>query len=967
MRKTILYLAVLNLLLSCHSEETASPKNLAYLVNPFIGTGGHGHTYPGAASPFGFMQLSPDTRLTGWDGCGAYHYTDSILYGFSHTHLSGTGISDYGDLLLMPYTGKGHFDNGSIKGVDQGYASRFSHQSEQAHAGYYQVSLRDYNIKAELTAAPRSGMHHYLFPNGEKPGLMIDLEHRDQLSSFSLEIIDNQTLRGHRVSSAWAREQHFYFYLELSEAFTESSYNQDSTKLMLSFGDIEELFIKVGISAVSTEGAQKNLAAEIPHWDFEQLRKETEAAWNKELSKIEVEMARAEDDTIFYTALYHSFLNPNIFYDVDGHYRGTDLKVHQSDSVKQYTLFSLWDTYRASHPLYTITQVEKTNHFINSFLNHYRDGGKLPMWELAGNYTGCMIGYHSVPVIVDAYVKGIRDFDAELALEAMLATANSDDLGKAYYRTFGYIASDEEHESVSKNLEYAYNDWCIAQYAKLLGKDSIYEVFMERAQFYQNLFDPQTGFMRAKRKQMFLAPFDPSEVNFNFTEANSWQYSFYAPQDVSGLMRLHGGPANFEAKLDALFSASEATSGRKQADITGLIGQYAHGNEPSHHMAYLYNYSGASAKTQAMVRRILKEMYRNAPDGLSGNEDCGQMSSWYVLSALGFYPVNPGSPIYTIGSPLLREGRIKLENGNTFEIKVANQGPENPYIQSMSLNGTPYKNGWIDHETIMAGGEWKLTMGPKPGPSLVAPVSEIKEHLITPVPYIKNESGAFRDSLVLSLHCADPEATIYYTLNSGNPDTTSMVYDKPIVIKNNRVISAIAYRPGKKMSKKAATVFVKLKTNRKMSYSQAPDPQYTGGGEAGLLDGIDGGEDFRTGAWQGWQGEDLELIIELGEEGENIGEISTSHMQDLKSWILMPKEVRFYASRDGENYEFLGSAQSETADTAFGFIEDKYRVHFSRRRAYFIKIEIDHYGPLPPGHISAGEPSWLFMDEVFIR
>lgn len=967
MKQLLFWAFSLSLLWSCQSPESPKANPLAYLVNPFIGTGAHGHTYPGASAPFGFMQLSPDTRLEGWDGCGGYHYTDSVIYGFSHTHLSGTGISDYGDLLIMPFTGEAHFNNGSELGVDQGYASRFSHGKENAHAGFYAVHLEDYNIEVELSAALRSGMHRYRFPEAEEAGIVIDLEHRDKLLDFSLKIIDDSTIVGHRISKAWAQEQHFYFYLRLSQAMLSKQFNSEKTKLIAYFKEPKTVSIKVGISAVSIAGAEKNLQEEIPHWSFDSLREETESKWQNELAKTEVKMPQAFQDSIFYTALYHAYLNPNIFHDVDGQYRGTDLQVHKSENFDQYTLFSLWDTYRAAHPLFTITQQKRSESFIRSFLQQYKDGGKLPMWELAGNYTGCMIGYHSVPVIVDAYAKGINAFDTALALEAMLATANAEELGKTYFRTFGYAASNEEHESVSKNLEYAYNDWCIAQFAKAIGAEKVYQEFSERAQYYQNIFDPETGFMRPKRKQMFLAPFDPAEVNFNFTEANSWQYSFYVPQDVNQLIKLHGGKEGFEAKLDALFNASEETSGRKQADITGLIGQYAHGNEPSHHMAYLYSFADASSKTQLMVRRILDEMYHNEPEGLSGNEDCGQMSAWYVLSAMGFYPVTPGSTQYIIGSPLIATAKLNLENGKVLEITVENQSAENRYIQSMTWNSEPYELGWIEHENLMAGGKWTLVMGPKPGKSLKAPVSEITEHLITPVPYFKNESGIFKDSLVLSLHCIDPDAKIYYTLKSGDPDTNSRLYEEPLVLKQNTVVSARAYSKGKVSSKKAASVFVKLNTNRSLSYSTPYDPQYTGGSDAALLDGIRGGHDFRTGAWQGWQGKDLSLIIDLGPEGENIGQIWTSHMQDIKSWIFMPKEVRFYASRDGENYELLGSAQSETPDTSFGFIEAKYNVDFSRRRAYFIKIEIEHYGPLPKGHISAGEPSWMFIDEIFIR
>jgi predicted alpha-1,2-mannosidase len=957
---------VFGLLSACQPGEK-SRFRLVEKVNPFIGTGGHGHTYPGASAPFGGVQLSPDTRLDGWDGCGGYHYSDSIIYGFSHTHLSGTGVSDYGDLLLMPFTGNAHFANGATLGVDSGYASRFSHETEVAEAGYYAVSLSDYSVQVELTASKRCGFQRYRFPKGSKdPQVIIDLQHRDELLNFNLHLSGENAVSGYRTSKAWASKQSFFFALECSQNIKEARFNGDSTKLILSFFPADELLIKTGVSAVSEAGAQKNLQAEIPHWDFDKTKAETQGKWEKELAKIEVEMWSAEEESIFYTALYHSFLNPNLFQDVDGAYRGTDQKTHVAKGFTNYTVFSLWDTYRATHPLFTISQRAKTLDFIKTFLHQYQNGGSLPMWELAGNYTGCMIGYHAVPVIVDAYAKGIRDFDTDLALEAMLATAMADELGKRYTDSNGYMASDEEHESVSKNLEYAYDDWCIAQFAKALGKDSIYQVFEERAQYYKNIFEPESGFMRAKRKQEFDSPFDPAEVNFNFTEANSWQYSFYVPQDVSGLIALQGGTVAFERKLDDLFHALGHTSGRVQADITGLIGQYAHGNEPSHHMAYLYSYAGRSTKTQAMVRRILKEMYQNQPDGLIGNEDCGQMSSWYVLSSLGFYPVTPGSADYVLGSPLIKKAVLNLENGNRFSIEAKNQSPENVYIQAIRLNGSAYTKGWISQESILAGGSLIFEMGPEPGTELTPPQAAIKTHLITPVPYVIKGEGPFKDSLVLALKCIDSSAIIYYTLDGSTPDSLASRYDKPLLFKENTSLKAFAKSKGKTDSKVIATKFKMLKTDRKISYSVSYDPQYTGGGPSALIDGEQGGEDFRTGYWQAWQGQDLTLIVDLGPKGEYFNEISTSHLQDIKSWIFMPKAVHFYLSNDGEVFTKLGVLTSTTSDTAQGVHLEKFRFGLFRKRARYVKVVIEHYGELPAWHLSAGEDTWMFIDELEI-
>lgn len=953
----LLGLAALSVL-ACSKRD--SP---AQWVNPFIGTGGHGHTYPGVSAPFGFMQLSPDTRLEGWDGCGGYHYSDSVIYGFSHTHLSGTGISDYGDLLMMPFTGQGHFNNGADQGHEKGYASRFRHADEEAHAGYYRVLLQDYQVEAELSAMARSGMHSYHYPSSPKKGLLIDLEHRDELLDYSLKQVDSVSFSGYRISNAWAQEQHFYFYFKLSHPPSGLEYNADSSKLKL-YLDPSEVQVKVGSSAVSEKGAQKNLEAEIPHWDFQKLRAESENLWNHELGTIQAEFNSKEERSIFYTALYHSYLNPNIFADIDGQYRGTDLEVHQADGFTPHTVFSLWDTYRATHPLFTITQRKRTVDFIRTFLDQYEKGGQLPMWELCANYTGCMIGYHSVSVIADAYAKGIRDFDATLALEAMLSTANADELGKSFWRNQGYMASNEEHESVSKNLEYAYNDWCIAQFAKTQGDSLNYRKFMASAQQYQNNFDPESGFMRAKRNQMFVKPFNPSEVNFNFTEANSWQYSFYVPHDVSGLMALHGGPKALEAKLDALFEAEEETAGRHQADISGLIGQYAHGNEPSHHMAYLYNYVKASHKTQAMVRRVLKEMYSNQPDGLIGNEDCGQMSSWYVLSALGFYPVNPGSTQYAIGSPSVVEAEIRLENGKTFRVSCKNQSPENVHIKKIRLNGGFYAKSWIEHDVILSGGHLEFEMGPRPGVILEAAKSEIKEALVSPIPYLKMEQVEFRDSLVLHLLCADPSAEIFYK----TPDSPKFIqHTGPALTLTDHIkLELYAKSPGKKASPIAYAEVYRLRTNRKLSYSVPYDPQYSAGGPSALLDGFRGGDEFRTGAWQGWQGQGPVLEIDLGAVGEVISNLSSSHIQDTKSWIFMPRAVRYYYADENGEKQFLGEVRSQTRDSIGGTQLEEFVLRFPPQKTTKVWVEYEAYGPLPPWHISAGEPSWLFIDEVHI-
>src|SRR5690349_5790835 len=698
---------LLSLLFLC-VQPTAAQQDLTRYVDPFIGTGGHGHTYPGATMPFGMVQLSPDTRLTGWDGCSGYHYSDHIIYGFSHTHLSGTGISDYGDVLLMPTVADVGLKNHE-------YAASFNHHNETARPGYYSVKL-DNGVLAELTATLRAGFHRYTFPSQSNThNVIVDLSHRDRVLDSHLRVVDATHIEGFRRSSGWARDQIIYFVAEFSQPLRDVTIYVDdraiegryarstNLKSVFRFGaqNTGTLLVKVGVSAVSIEGARKNLAAEIPNWDFDKVTIDANTAWNYQLNKIQVSGPQPQLKT-FYTALYHSMLAPNLFMDIDGQYLGRDFKPHHAEGFDYYTVFSLWDTFRAAHPLYTIIDQKRDDDFIKTFLAQYQQGGRLPVWELAANETDTMIGYHAVPVIADAVAKGIRGFDPELAFAAMKHSAELDRDGLTAYRNHGFIETSENRESVSKTLEYAYDDWCIAQVALALGHRDDYVRYMQRAQFYRNLFDSQSGFIRPRNNGGWVSPFDPREVSFAFTEANSWQYTFFVPQDVVGLISLMGGKRQFARKLDEMFAAESKTTGREQADITGLIGQYAHGNEPSHHIAYLYDYAGEPWKTQQRVRQIMDNFYAPQPDGLIGNEDCGQMSAWFVLSAAGFYPVTPGSQTYAIGSPLFPEMRFNFENGKSFTIKTRDVSDRNVYVQSATLNGKPYNKSFLLHEDLMS-------------------------------------------------------------------------------------------------------------------------------------------------------------------------------------------------------------------------------------------------------------------------
>jgi len=973
---TLLFLIIL-VVISCTEKTEVSnaqkAKNLISYVNPFIGTGGHGHTYPGATMPFGMMQLSPDTRLDGWDGCSGYHYSDNEIYGFSHTHLSGTGVSDYGDILLMP-TNKQVFNNGADG--KEGYKSKFSHTNEVAEPGFYKVHLEDTNIDVELTVSKRSGMHKYNFPTADNQFVILDLLHRDKVLAAKITKTSDTEIVGYRFSEAWASDQRLFFSIKTSHSFNDVLQSPPkkgmaaAQKIALNFinPNNETVFIKIGISAVDIEGAKKNLEAEIGNKTFEQVKKTAQEFWEQQLEKIVLEDTNEDNKTNFYTSLYHVSIAPNLYQDVDGRYRGMDLKIHETKDFDYYTVFSLWDTYRAAHPLYTIIEQEKTNDFINTFLAKYEEGGIMPIWDLAGNYTHCMIGYHAVPVIADAYLKGIKNYDVEKAFTAMKHSATRDKLGLDSYKNFGFIPVEKESESVSKTLEYAYDDWTIAQMAKYLGKEEDYKTYTERAQSYKNVFDPNTQFMRGRFRNTWFAPFDPYEVNFNYTEANSWQYSFYVPQDISGFTTLLGGKQQLENQLDKLFTAEGKTSGSHQVDITGLIGQYAHGNEPSHHMAYLYNFVNKPFKTQEKTRQILTELYTNSPDGISGNEDCGQMSAWYIFSSLGFYPVTPGSNQYIIGSPLFDKATINLENGKSFTVEAIDNSSENKYIKSATLNGENYEFSFINHKDIMKGGSLVFEMTNQPSvwgtKDAFIPTTKIEAHVIVPAPFISKGKIAFKGSTEITLGNADKEATILYTLGDE-----FQLYKEPFKILEKGILKVYAEKKGLK-SKTITTDFYKINPDIKINLKSEYANQYNAGGDDALIDGVLGTEDFRTGTWQGYFDADLVAVLDLGKVDNKEGKITVNFLEDQRSWIFLPIEVDCLVSSDGKSFRSLGKYNDlntkEKEDVSVQNYVFKYPPRFKVR---YIKVIAKKLGILPKWHLGYKHDgrSWLFVDEIQIK
>lgn len=731
-------------LFSCAEKDL--PKEYTDSVNVFIGTGGHGHTFPGATLPHGMVQLSPDTRLFGWDACSGYYYDDTSIMGFTHTHLSGTGIGDYGDILFMPVVGEKPLIAGTAENPDEGYRSRFSHEQESARPGYYQVLLQDDSINVELTATLRAGLHRYTYPKASDARLIVDMEptiHGHQHPVTQIRVVNDSTIAGMKYTVGWAKRHYVYFYAVFSSPFdyklySGTEYQSDSTsvtvntaKAVMSFRNLPadgRVLAKVGISSVDEEGARLNVEAEIPNWDFEGVMKQANTAWNEALGKIDIETSDNDSRTVFYTSLYHAFIQPSLASDVDGRYRTMGHEIKQDASYTNYTVFSLWDTFRAAHPLYTIVTPEQNQAFIRSLLRKYDEGGILPKWELASNETGTMIGYHAVSVIADAMMKKQCDFDVKKALEACIRSSVYDTTGVTpmmdrqilngklmpvsikYKNELGYIPCDKVGGSVSQGLEFAYNDWLIAQMMKEHNRKDLYDKYMELSRNYRNYFDPETKLMRGRLSDgSWITPFDPASVQrpSNYVEGNAWQWAWFVPQDVEGLMELVGGQKSFEAHLDTLFTTSSELTGdpNAAADVTGMIGQYAHGNEPSHHIPYLYNYAGAPRKTQALVDHILRTLYHNDPNGLSGNEDVGQMSAWYALSAMGFYSFCPGRPVYEIGRPIFDKVTIHLSNGKDFVIQAKNNSVENKYIRSMKLNGEELAKPRFSHFDLMKGGE----------------------------------------------------------------------------------------------------------------------------------------------------------------------------------------------------------------------------------------------------------------------
>ncbi len=779
------------------SPRSADPVDY---VNPFIGTGFHGHTYPGATTPFGMVQLSPDTRAGNWDACAGYHYSDTTIDGFSHTHLSGTGCADLADILFHPTTREIVIHDGEC--VLQPYF--FSHDDERASCGYYAVTLPDVNIGVELTAAPRTGVHRYTFAGKGPRRVIVDLLHtvtEEKIDLCELRRTAPYELVGMRRTQGWVPDQYVFFAARFSEPFADVQLLGDKQAVLTFAPDVRTLTIAVGLSSVSVENARMNSLAEVPELDFDAVHARAVGQWRKALGDIVVEGGSRDEMTNFYTAQYHTKLTPNLMNDVNGEYRRHDQTVARvPEGESYYSTFSLWDTFRAWNPLQTLVDTALVNDMIRSMLDMYDSTGELPIWPLASGETGTMIGYHAVSVIADAYLKGIRGYDADKALEAMIRSSNINKKGSDYYTAQGYIPSNIKRESVSCTLEYAYDDWAIARMAQAMGRDDVFGEYARRALNYVNVFDGSICFFRGRQSDgNWSAPFEEFATGRDYTEATPWHYRFFVPHDVNGLIQLFGSREAFIREMDRLFTLESDEMQLDVSDVTGLMGQYAHGNEPSHHMAYLYNYVGQPWKTQELTRRLLHEMYAPTPEGIIGNEDCGQMSAWYVFSSLGFYPVCPGSNEFALTAPQFPKAVVRLANGRTLTV-TADNPRRSVYIASVTLDGKPIDRNYITYDELMQGGELHFALRPRPdyerGTDDAAAPHSLTRGEVVSIPYTTQNVSLFTEPLAVALATTTSGAEIRYTLDGSEPTETSALYAAPVPVDRSLTLKAKGFKLG---------------------------------------------------------------------------------------------------------------------------------------------------------------------------
>ena len=946
-------------------------------VNVFIGTGGTGHTHPSASAPFGLMQLGPDTRYKGWEACSGYTDEDRLIYGFSHTHLSGTGVEDLCDILVVPQTGNLKW---YAKYSDEdGYGHSFQKQNEAATPGYYKVLL-DNGIEAQFTALPRSGMHHYTFPKSpEVKYILIDLTHRDELLDFQLTAGLKGEISGFRRSKGWAKNQQIFFDIQSSIQPSEILFNEEKNKVAFAFpAETEEIQLSVGLSYTDLKGAINNRKSEIGSKTFNEVKSEVEKLWENELSAVQIKSTDSIALTNFYTGLYHAYLCPNIYSDVDGRYRSGNKIIQLAEGKNHYSTFSLWDTFRSTHPWYVLFQKKRTYDFIETFDRIFQDRGDLPVWDLAGEETYCMIGFHAVSVLADAYVKGYDEIPVQRLIDAIVKTSNLNVFSRPLFNETGYLNYENEHESVSKVLEYSYDNYCILNFlskAKSEGfdvSDELLNIYRQRSLHFVNHFNPENQFMEARRAGVWDKNFRPNAVMFHYTEGNSWQYSLFAPHAIGVLKKLLGGEDALEKWLDNLFQADEELAGIHQVDITGLIGQYAHGNEPSHHVAYMYNYTKSPHKTNEILHKIVTEFYKNEPDGLIGNEDCGQMSSWLNWTNLGLYPTNPGHFFYDFGLPQFDEVTIQIGRNPLTIVRTA-ENPSDIYIQKIIIDGKEWYKRFLSHDELLICEKIEFIMGANPSATYAAlPQAPTISHLgnFCPIPFIKKGDLHFKKETTVELGMNFSEDfIIQYKFNNG----IWKDYEAPFIIKKEGELSLRSMqKSGDKVSQVVTNQFKELDTTIHITFEQQPSKTYAAEGYLTLIDGQMGSFDHRNGQWLGWNDPVVKGTLSF-DNPRTVNEIVFNFLVTPGPWIFPPKVIRLHCyDKKGKKETLVEVPQQrfEKYEQELSMdLKIRYHARFKWRakKVKMVTFEIVNYGLLPDWHPGAGSKAWIFMDELIIR
>lgn len=984
-------------------------NNILDYVDPMIGTDGIGHTFPGATTPFGMIQLSPSDDTPEWNWCSGYHYSDDVLKGFAHNHFSGTGLTGMGDILIMPTFGEIKTNPGTKENPDSGYRSRFSHDNEKASPGYYSVLLDDYDINVELTATPRVGLHRYIFNKTGKQNIILDVTHgvRGNTLNADVEIISDTEIIGHKYThDASCGKRDVYFYAKFSKPFNKAGVTIDdeiilsekkaeskTAKAFISYDgeSADTVCIAVALSYVDYEGAKLNYKTEVKGKTFDQLHTDARKMWNEKVSKIVIEGATEEEKTIFYTGMYHSFIAPNIISDVNGNYI-VEGKKYNSPNLTQYSNFSTWDTYRATHPLWTIIDQKANKEFIDVLQSRFtKTKTGLALWEALGFDNYCMIGYPGISVMVEAALKQPNDYDLEKIYKYVRETAFRDggsspnygsDNGVRYYINYGYVPG-EVGCSVSKTTEYNYYDFSIAQLAKTLDKKNDEELFRKRSIGYRNHFNEEKKYLWPRLSSGEWVEMDTTgwdDLVHNYISGNIWAYSAYTPHDMLGAIELFGGKEKYYKWLDAMISTPLNMKGEQHVDIAGFIGKYSHGDEPGHQIPYLYNFAAKPWKTQELVRRVMTEMHSHNPDGLVNNEDCGQMSSWYIFSALGFYPVAPSDLNYYFGSPLFPKSTINLENGKTFTVITNNNSSKNKYIRSVSLNGKDIDRIYIKHKEIMDGGELIFEMGPKPNKKWATSKNALPTYykemlkletkpLACYTPKITDSNYRFASKKLVELKCNTQDARIYYTLNGNTPNQNSVKYDNPFYINESIELKAISYKEGLKPSKILSkkfyeSVFTNLdKGYPKISFENEPK-KYGAVDGSQLIDMIFASETFSDRKWTGINEKDLIINIDLGQK-IGVTSLELSSLTSTQKWRFPPKSISVLVKEDGEFKKVAKRTYNEISVHTKKI--NYHKIKFPLKKSQYVKIVIENHGKLPDWHEGAGKLPWIFVDEININ